>query len=121
MLRQLLGKIGRQIRDAWLIGGISLALLFVIEGGYRLYEHIPGSKAPFIGPSAKDPYASEAWFPKFRAASHFHMGRPDSFYVDYDPYRGWWVRPGRHEDLYAEPSGDRHTEQRPRGGTAPPP
>ena len=115
---QLLAKIGRQIRDLWLIVGLSFLLLFGIEGGYRLYERLPKAKAQASGTTAQNPYASEAWFPKFRAASHFHMGRPDSFYVDYDPYRGWWVRPGRHEDLYVEPSGYRHTEQTLQGDEA---
>ena len=115
---QWLARIGRQVRDAWVIAGLSFGLLFAIEGGYRLYERLPGAKPQVTGAAPQDPYASEAWFPKFRAASHYHMGRPDSFYVDYDPYRGWWVRPGRHEDLYVEPSGYRHTEQSPRGDEA---
>ncbi|HBZ72751.1 MAG TPA: hypothetical protein DEP35_24645 [Deltaproteobacteria bacterium] len=115
---QLLAKIGRQLRDAWVIAGLSFVLLFAIEEGYRCYERLPGPKAQATGTTPQNPYASEAWFPKFRAASHYHMGRPDSFYVDYDPYRGWWVRPGRHEDLYVEPSGYRHTEQSPRGDEA---
>ena len=115
---KVLAKVGHQLRDAWLIAGLSFVLLFAVEGGYRLYERLPMPAAPATATSPQDPYASEAWFPKFRAASHFHMGRPDSFYVDYDPYRGWWVRPGRHEDLYVEPSGYRHTEQSPRGDAA---
>jgi hypothetical protein len=108
---QGLARIGRQLRDAWVIAGLSLVLLFVVEEGYRLYERLPGPRPQVTGSDPRDPYASEAWFPNFRAASHYHMGRPDSFYVDYDPYRGWWVRPGRHDDLYVEPSGFRHTEQ----------
>jgi hypothetical protein len=116
--QRLLATIGRQVRDAWLIAGLSFALLFAVEGAYRLYEAFPKSAPRAVGTTPQDPYAAEAWFPRFRAASHFHMGRPDSFYVDYDPYRGWWVRPGRHEDLNVEPSGYRHTEQSPRGDTA---
>jgi hypothetical protein len=117
---QLISKAARQVRDAWVIVGVSVALLLILENGYRFYERLPARTPPVrtAADAAKDPYASEAWFPKFNEARHLHMGRADARFVDYDPYRGWWVRPGRHEGLYVEPSGYRHTEQSPHGDEA---
>jgi hypothetical protein len=101
----------RQLRDGWAILGLSLVLLFALENAYRLYELLPTRPSQIPLASAKDPYASEAWFPEFEKARHLHMGRADARYVDYDPYRGWWVRAGRHKDLIVDPSGYRHTMQ----------
>jgi hypothetical protein len=126
----VLTKIARQLRDAWAILGLSLLLIVVLENGFRCYERLPthaspsqasgtaqpqaSGAAPSQAPSApaKDPLASEPWFPEFNEVRHLHMGRADARYVDYDPYRGWWVRPGEHKGLLViEPSGYRHTEQ----------
>lgn len=125
----VLAAIARQLRDAWAILGLSFALLFVLENSYRFYERLPSHPSPSQAPevaqpqapgaaptqtphaAAKDPYASEAWFPEFKEVRHLHMGRADARYVDYDPYRGWWVRPGQHKGLNIEASGYRHTEQ----------
>ena len=117
---KLLAAIGRQLRDAWAILGLSLALLFVVESSYRCYEGFLPSPSPLPAPSAaaKDPYASETWYPEFEKVRHLHMGRADARYVDYDPYRGWWVRPGQHKGLNIEPSGYRRTEQSPQGDPA---
>jgi len=125
-LGKFLAAVARQLRDAWAIVGLSLLLLFVLENAFRFYERLPTRSSPSEGKStpakdlpssqppaaiAKDPEASEPWFPEFKEARHLHMGRADARYVDYDPYRGWWVRPGQHKGLVIEPSGYRHTEQ----------
>jgi len=111
---KVLIAIARQLRDAWAILGLSIVLLFVLENGYRSYERYSkrssSSQTPSV--SAKNPIASETWFPEFDQVRHMHVGRADSRYVDYDPYRGWWVRPGQHKGLLnVEPTGYRHTEQ----------
>jgi hypothetical protein len=117
--KQLLA-IARQLRDAWAILGLSLVLLWGVENVYRRYEMLPAAPAQpqSASASAKDPYASEPWFAEFEKARHQHMGRADARYVDYDPYRGWWVRPGQHTGLVIEPSGYRHTEQSLHGDSA---
>jgi len=110
---KLLSAIARQLRDGWAILGLSLVLLFALENAYRLYEELPTrpSQPQSSSVSARDPYTSEAWFSEFEKARHLHMGRADARYVDYDPYRGWWVRPGQHKGLNVDASGYRHTEQ----------
>jgi len=98
------------LRTGLVVAGMSLALLLLLEAGYRGYEKLFPAQDSL---AAAAPSAREPWFRAWAEARARHVSGP---FVDPDPYRGWWIRPGRHEGLLVvEPSGYRRTVQAPRG------
>ena len=98
------------IQDAWLIAGISFALILGVEMGWRVSERLDASRESSIVRTDQietdHPYASEAWFPSWRESRLHHVRGRHSIY---NPYLGWSVSPGRSKGLYVESSGYRHT------------
>jgi hypothetical protein len=103
-------------RDAWLIAGLSLLLFVGLEVGVRVYERLFPPRASQTKRATADPYAGSSWFPAWRVARDRHVC---CWNIDFDPYRGWWVRPGRHEGLEVDASGHRHTTRSIPAGDAP--
>ncbi len=107
-------RLARGFRDICFIGALSLALILGIEIAYRGYERLFPARLGDPAVPAGHPYAGESWFRAWAEARLHHTCCADTAF---DPYRGWWVQPGRHEGLNVEASGYRHTVQPP--GTGP--
>lgn len=81
-----LGRLGRWLRDAWLIVGITLVLLVGLEVAYRAQGALRRAlRGESMTPSTQGhPYEHEDWFAAFDPL------RPQKVAWRYDPYRGWW-------------------------------
>ena len=103
----------RGLRTACLIGALSIAALIMVEVAYRSYEKLRPARS---SAEVESPIAREPWFGAWMEIRQRHIY---GAFVDPDPYRGWWVRPGRYEGfLTIEPSGYRRTVQTLQGDPA---
>lgn len=97
-MHQRIRKLLHLVRDAWLMVGLALALLLLLEGGYRLQAAMrqqiglrliqqPGPPVP--DETSRYPYADSAWFQGWpaRRDSALRIG------WRHHPYRGWTVGP----------------------------
>lgn len=86
------------VRDAWLMVGLALVLLFLLEGGYRLQAAvrqkvglrlIQQPTAPIPDQTSRHPYADSAWFVGWDAR------RDNALRLSWlhHPYRGWTSAP----------------------------
>lgn len=99
-------RAARALRDLWAVAGLSLLLVVGLELGARLYASVFPPRTAESDLATVHPYAHEDWFPAWRRARAQHVCCSR---IDFDPYRGWSVRPGRHDGLEVEASGRRRT------------
>ena len=88
-LRRAFSALGRGVRDAWLIAGLTLGLFLALEGAYRLQLAAKRALRPQRQPqwaAPEHPYHGQAWYPEFGAAMRLRSYR-------LDPYRGYWLKP----------------------------
>ncbi len=97
-MHQRIKKVLSVVRDAWLIVGLALGLLLVLEGGYRLQaaaRHRIGLRLlqepapPVPDETSRYPYADSAWFAGWAARRDDALRRA----WRHHPYRGWTVDP----------------------------
>jgi hypothetical protein len=106
------------VRDAWLIVGLALAGLVVLDAAYRAERagrQLARGPADFVLP-ASHPYAREPWYPAFAASWPKDDDGHRLFQATYDPYRGWWGTPWRSRYITVDSAGRRLTVQPPGAG-----
>lgn len=99
-----LRRVGRGLRDGWLIIGVTLALLIGLELAYRAQGALRRTlRGESLTPSTKGhPYEHEPWFATFDPL------RPQQVAWRYDPYRGWWPLAYRAPGITVDSNGLRH-------------
>lgn len=104
-----LTKLGRGIRDGWLVIGVTLALFLVLEAAARLYTSrgswLAGRRAVA---SLPHPYAGQPWWPELQR----DLGLRDN---RFDPYRSHWGGPVRSRYVNVDSQGYRLTVGPPAG------
>ena len=107
----LLRRIGAWIRDAWLVIGITLAMLVGVELAYRaqgaLRRAVRGEASAPVS-NVPHPNDAEPWWRATSSEAVFHADD-----IRYDPFRGWWpkARSGRYVNI--DTLGRRATPQAP--------
>lgn len=92
------------------MAGLSLALLLVVECGYRFYEHVrPASVASWTRAPDDDSSGTD-WWPEFVAAREQNYRLAN---MRFDPFRGWWALPFRSRYLNVDERGRRATVHSP--------
>ncbi len=113
-LRQLgapLARLGRAVRDGWLMLGLTLVFFLVLEWGYR---GVMGARSSLARPakpavdSTLHPYAHEPWWPAFQGRDGLQVRQNR-----YDPYRGFWTVPATSRYVNVDSAGRRVTPQPP--------
>jgi lysophospholipase L1-like esterase len=112
-----LNKIGKLVKDAWLIIGITVLLLCLLEGifalAFLLTDRLSGSgRSAADHPVVADTYADPSWVHKYY--KEFHRSRA----VQWKSYVYWRRRPYRGDHINVDTDGIRRTtvmEARPQG------
>lgn len=102
-LRSALASFGRAIRAAWLIVGVTILGVLLLEGLYRGQ----GAVRQWLGASAPrppHPNANEAWWTQW-VATEGAVNGPSRF----DPYRAWWAEPHHSHWVNVDSGGRRVT------------
>lgn len=60
-------RLAAALRDAWLVVGICLAIVLVLEFGFRAIETIHGATLRSAAPDPTFPYAGQAWYRGYAA------------------------------------------------------
>jgi lysophospholipase L1-like esterase len=103
-LRGILARTGEAIRTAWGVAGMTLALLLVLELGFRLYESL-SPRLPSVEGFPDHPYAHQAWFPGYRAEFLASLG------LRWQPYTYWARLPYAGQYINVDSGGHRRTVQ----------
>ena len=78
-------RIVRIVRDTWLIIGVSLALLFALEGAYRAQGWVRRALRSVPDQvSERHPYAGQEWWDRYQG---------EVWTYHFDPYRAHWPNP----------------------------
>jgi len=77
-------------RDGWKMIGLTIALFFVFELGFRLQRTVRAALrgSPPAPPTAVHPYAGQAWYQDFEGPEGLQSREHR-----YDPYRAFWAMP----------------------------
>lgn len=105
----------RALRDAWLILGLTVAVILVLEAVYRAQSSarraLRGETAPTrLEDSPNHPNAREPWWEELAARRE----QTDRGVLRYDPFRGWWPGPQSSRYVNVDAGGLRVTVQPPR-------
>jgi len=101
-------KLGRAVRNVWLLAGITLFLFIGMELAYRVQRQIRAARWARSGTGAPHPHANEPWYGQ-------SGGPREGGTVGFDPYRVYWGRWRRSQYLNVDSLGRRTTPQSPRG------
>lgn len=87
-------------RAAWLVLGVTLCLVLLLEGSCQARERILARRRP----RPTNPLAAEPWWPQWARAGGAVNG-PSR----YDPYRAWWATPYNSPYVNVDSLGRRRT------------
>ena len=102
-----ISKIGKVVQDAWLIVGITIFLLFLIEGGlsiaFFIKDRVSASDLPADGHNVADTYSDPTW------VNNYNEEFDRSFEAQWRPYVYWRRKPYHGNYINVDTNGIRLT------------
>ena len=110
-MKSFLRRITGLLRDAWLIAGLTLALLVCLEVAYRaqagVRRMLRGERRTVVELSPEHPNARETWWRDIYTLRDSALSGP----IRYDPFRGWWPLEHHSRAINVDANGLRQTIQ----------